>query len=164
MSTSYVFLHWDNIFMGTRAQVFQSLCASQLQNGFQKKTHKWQSDSMTLKDWVLGNANIIQHFDWWGLLVGGWTNPFEKYARQIESFPQGSGWKFQKIFELPPPSLFALPKKKKEPALDIRSPGAHLHLLTCWQVSVAALPCSQWQEHYVKQSLKQWLAAWVGRC
>ena len=22
-------------------------------------------------------------------LVGGWTNPFEKYARQIGSFPQG---------------------------------------------------------------------------
>ena len=31
-------------------------------------------------------------------LVGGWTNPFEKYARQIGSFPQGSGWK-QKMFE-----------------------------------------------------------------
>ena len=27
--------------------------------------------------------------------VGGF-NPFEKYARQIGSFPQGSGWKFQK--------------------------------------------------------------------
>ena len=25
-------------------------------------------------------------------LVGGWTNPFEKYARQIGSFPQFSGW------------------------------------------------------------------------
>ena len=24
-------------------------------------------------------------------LVGGWTTPFEKYARQIRSFPQGSG-------------------------------------------------------------------------
>ena len=23
-------------------------------------------------------------------LVGGWTNPFEKYARQIGWFPQGS--------------------------------------------------------------------------
>ena len=29
-------------------------------------------------------------------LVGGWTNPFEKYARQISSFPQGSGWKLKK--------------------------------------------------------------------
>ena len=27
------------------------------------------------------------------VLVGGWTNPFEKYARQIGSSPQGSGWK-----------------------------------------------------------------------
>ena len=32
------------------------------------------------------------------LEVGGWTNPSEKYARQIESFPRGSGWKY-KIFE-----------------------------------------------------------------
>ena len=24
-------------------------------------------------------------------LVGGWTNPFENYARQTASFPQGSG-------------------------------------------------------------------------
>ena len=36
-------------------------------------------------------------------LVGGWTNPFEKYVRHIGSFPQISGWKY-KIFELPPPS------------------------------------------------------------
>ena len=35
-------------------------------------------------------------------LVGGWTNPSEKYARQFGSFPQGSGWTYQ-IFELPPP-------------------------------------------------------------
>ena len=27
----------------------------------------------------------------------------KKYARQIGSFLQGSGWKFQKMFELPPP-------------------------------------------------------------
>ena len=31
--------------------------------------------------------------------------PFEKYARQIGSFPQFSGWKFPKIFELPPPRI-----------------------------------------------------------
>ncbi len=36
-------------------------------------------------------------------LVGGWTNPSEKYDRQIGSFPQFSGWKYIKIFELPPP-------------------------------------------------------------
>ena len=30
-------------------------------------------------------------------LVGGWTNPSEKYVQvKWESFPQGSGWKFQK--------------------------------------------------------------------
>ena len=39
-------------------------------------------------------------------LVGGWTNPSEKYARQIGNhLPQFSGWKFKKMFELPPPSL-----------------------------------------------------------
>ena len=30
------------------------------------------------------------------LFLVGSFNPFEKYARQIGSFPQGSGWKFQK--------------------------------------------------------------------
>ena len=29
-------------------------------------------------------------------LVGGGFNPFEKYARQIGSFPQGSGWTLKK--------------------------------------------------------------------
>ncbi len=33
------------------------------------------------------------------MLAGGWTNLFEKYARQIGSFPQGSGWKFQKYLK-----------------------------------------------------------------
>ena len=31
-------------------------------------------------------------------LVGGWTNPFEKYYRQIGSSPQGSGWKWTNIW------------------------------------------------------------------
>ena len=39
------------------------------------------------------------------VLVGGWTNPSQKYARQIGSFPEVSGWK-EKIFELPPPMVF----------------------------------------------------------
>ncbi len=39
------------------------------------------------------------------LLVGGWTNPFEKYDRQNGSFPQFSGWKFQKYLK-PPTSLW----------------------------------------------------------
>ena len=28
---------------------------------------------------------------WYLYLVGGWTNPFEKYARQIGPFPQNGG-------------------------------------------------------------------------
>ena len=30
-------------------------------------------------------------------LVGGWTNPFEKYADQIGSFPQGIGMNIKNI-------------------------------------------------------------------
>ena len=33
------------------------------------------------------------------ILVGGFHNPFEKYAPQIGSFPQSSGWKFTKNVE-----------------------------------------------------------------
>ena len=36
-------------------------------------------------------------------LVGGWTNPFEKYARQIGSFPQ-VGANIKEYLK-PPPSL-----------------------------------------------------------
>ena len=39
-------------------------------------------------------------------LVGGWTNPFEKYARQIGSFPKFSGWKFQKYLSCHQPGYF----------------------------------------------------------
>ena len=35
-------------------------------------------------------------------LVGGWTNPFEKYGSKWESSSE-QGWT-QKMFELPPPS------------------------------------------------------------
>ena len=35
----------------------------------------------------------IHNYSIYIFLVGGWTNPFEKYARQIGSFSQGSGWK-----------------------------------------------------------------------
>ena len=47
----------------------------------------------------------VSRNDWWfaafpsltSFLVGGWTNPFEKYARQNGFiFPQVSGWKFKK--------------------------------------------------------------------
>ncbi len=36
-------------------------------------------------------------------LVGGWTNPFEKYARQIGSSPHRQGWKEKSL--KPPPRL-----------------------------------------------------------
>ena len=54
----------------------------------------------------------LESFSTWILrtsdLFGGWTEPthLKKYDRQIGSFPQGSGWKFQQIFELPPASYF----------------------------------------------------------
>ena len=51
----------------------------------------------------------LSYSDFWGykisLLVGGWTNPFEKYARQIGLFPQvGMKIKYLK----PPPRLLLL--------------------------------------------------------
>ena len=36
------------------------------------------------------------YLGWIHFLVGGWTNPSEKYDRQIGNLPQGSGWKVQK--------------------------------------------------------------------
>ena len=41
--------------------------------------------------------------------LGGWTNPSEKYARQIRFiFPNFSGWKFKDTFELPLPRIDGL--------------------------------------------------------
>ena len=40
-------------------------------------------------------------------LVGGF-NPFEKYESNWVHLPQFSGWKCQKIFELPPPFFFSV--------------------------------------------------------
>ena len=37
----------------------------------------------------------------YGSLVGGWTNPYEKYARQIGSFFQGSRWTKDFLFKKP---------------------------------------------------------------
>ena len=58
-------------------------------------------------------------------LVAGWTNPFEKYARQIGFIvPKFSGWKFQKLFELPPPKIHKIwntsseGKRNQNPNLD----------------------------------------------
>ena len=42
------------------------------------------------------------------ILVGGWTNPFEKYARQIGSFPQGSGVKIKHVWNHQPAGIYAV--------------------------------------------------------
>jgi len=52
---------------------------------------------------------------WW------FHNPSEKYARQIGSFPQGSGWKFQKIFELPPPVMYRWRLNARDLPVDINT-------------------------------------------
>ena len=39
-------------------------------------------------------------------LVGCWTNPFEKYARQIGSFAQKIGMSINKYLKTPPPSIW----------------------------------------------------------
>ena len=45
--------------------------------------------------------------DWYDRdLVGGWTNPFGKSESKWVHLPQGSGWTFQKMCELPPPRDF----------------------------------------------------------
>ena len=54
-----------------------------------KKNH-WIEDIRTIEFSNTPGSLTAKSFPY---LVGGWTNPFEKYARQIGSFPQGSGWK-----------------------------------------------------------------------
>ena len=43
--------------------------------------------------------NLTRKSSWW------LNHPFEKYARQIGSFPQGSGWRFQKCLKAPPRNM-----------------------------------------------------------
>ena len=72
-------------------------------------------------------TSIQKHLSSWWL-----NHPSEKYARQIASFPQGSGVKIPKMLELPPPSCYKgmaqlwcgtklaqLKKKKKHVAIPI---------------------------------------------
>ena len=52
------------------------------------------------------NFKILRHqseINQWHFLVGGWTNPFEKYARQIGSFAQVRAKKNKYL--KPPPSF-----------------------------------------------------------
>ena len=64
-----------------------------------KKVSLWDSFKS-----ILATHNYISFLKltvkrtWNIILVGGWTNPFEKYARQIGSSPQ-VGVKIPKIFE-----------------------------------------------------------------
>ncbi len=54
-------------------------------------------------------TTVYLYLFYFQLLVGGWTNPFEKYASQIGSFPQFSGWKLNKTLKPSPTSrLFLL--------------------------------------------------------
>ena len=76
----------------------------------------------------------LQSFSTWILrtsdLFGGWTNPFEKYDRQIGSFPEGSGWKFQQSFELPPASYVEAMENwclKFNQSIDDNSAAQHRH-------------------------------------
>ena len=63
-----------------------------------KKTHP-RSEIMNQKGFMIFPKAI---------LIGGWTNPFEKYARQIGWFPQGSGWQFQKYLSCHHPVIHQL--------------------------------------------------------
>ena len=45
-------------------------------------------EPLVLKENLLTSSRLI--------LLGGWTNPSQKYDRQIGLFPQGSGWKLKK--------------------------------------------------------------------
>ena len=51
----------------------------------------------TWKDWLI--LQILSPLDFLG---GGWTNPFEKYVRQIGSFPQSSAGTQKKYLKPPP--------------------------------------------------------------
>ena len=44
------------------------------------------------KDGIVLEKNLPNNLFWGGVLVGGWTNPFEKYDRQIgENLPKVRG-------------------------------------------------------------------------
>ena len=58
----------------------------------------WKSDVHIIPP-PTGTPSLKSHVETW--LVGGWTNPFQKYARQIGNLPQIRS-ENEKIFELPP--------------------------------------------------------------
>ena len=54
--------------------------------------HWWENVKLSIYGWSTKNSPNVRSSEIL-VLVGGWTNPFEKYDRQIGSFPQRSGWK-----------------------------------------------------------------------
>ena len=114
----YVERSSNTCFNGKESWFGTSLCSTEL-NEFQdlgrkesrqlplgKSTMSWKGKGSSPKShFSEGKLQVfggITQPKIYRLLVGGF-NPFEKYARQIGSFPQGSGMKIPKIFELPPP-------------------------------------------------------------
>ena len=73
-----------------RSQLFlRSFCQSLATPKYQKKIQNSPAKArLAFTEPAIFHQQII--------LGGGWTNPSEKYARPIRSFPQFSGWKFQK--------------------------------------------------------------------
>ena len=63
----------------------------------QLRVNGWKGLSCDSRIWGSGcQQHLVEHSRKQQKIVGGWTNPSETYDRQIESSPQGKGWKFQK--------------------------------------------------------------------
>ena len=63
----------------------------------------WENNHLiSFSDLLRGPSNNFSASSCYSL-VGGWTNPFQKYARQIGSFPQIFGVKIKSIYLKPPP-------------------------------------------------------------
>ena len=76
----------------------------------QKGVTVWFAPPATGSDWKYQkpNSTFLHFSSWWFF-----SNPFENYERQIGFiFPKVSGWKFQKIFKLPPAS-FEVPSSEQ---------------------------------------------------
>ena len=77
------------------------LCQRNLDKNTQKTTTSVLRVSFSWQE--SGKAGQARAMDF-KMKTSWWlNNPFEKYARQIGSSPQGSGLKYPKIFQLPPP-------------------------------------------------------------
>ena len=86
--------------------------------------------------------NCLQHF-----LVGGWTNPSEKYQSQIGNLPQFTGWKFQKYTTKKSCNYYnTIRKKNKFPATEWTFPSKdNFSLQGCLKVRMR-YPENGWYE------------------